>query len=62
MAQPQNAAKALNDTGQRNGQRKFQSGDISATIDSVKIDDVELMEVACFLLKGGRIFAVKLYN
>ncbi len=46
------AAKVLNEAGQRRGTRKFSSNDISHTIDHVEIEDTELMEVARFLLRG----------
>ncbi len=58
----EDAAKMLNDAGQRNGNRKFQSNDISAIIDSAEIEDKELMYVAKFLLSGGRYFMDKLFN
>ncbi len=46
------AAKLLNEAGQRCGTRRFSSNDISHTIDHVEIEDTELMEVARFLLRG----------
>lgn len=56
------AAKALNDAGQRNGTRKFQSNDISGAITSVDLENKDLMLVARFLLRDGRIFMDKLHN
>ena len=56
------AAAALNNAGQRNGSRKFQPGDISETIDGALIDDIELIEVAKFMLRGGRYYMNKLHN
>ena len=56
------AAKALNNAGQRNGKRVFQSNDINNTITTVNLEDTDLMLVARFLLNEGRIFMNKLYN
>lgn len=56
------AARMLNEAGQRSGKRKFQSNDISDTIDNVPIEDKELMAVAKFLLRDGRYFIDKLFN
>ncbi len=56
------AAKALNDAGQKNGRKKFESNDISRTIDNVEIDDEELMAVARYLLRNGRYHMDKLFN
>lgn len=56
------AAKTLNNAGQRNGQEAFQSNDISDTITSVTLEDFDLMIVARFLLNEGRTYMNKLYN
>lgn len=56
------AAKELNDAGQRNGTRRFQSNDISETITTVDLENTDLMLVARFLLNEGRFFMDKLHN
>lgn len=56
------AAQALNNAGQRNGTKKFISNDISETISGVDIEDTDIVEVARFLLSGGRDFANFLFN
>lgn len=56
------AAYMLNSSNQRNGTKKFTPNDISATIDSIDIEDTEVMNVARFLLSNGRKFINFLFN
>ena len=58
----EDAARALNNAGQRNGTKKFISNDISNTISNVEIEDTDIVEIARFLLGGGRYFANVLFN
>ena len=56
------AAKSMNERGFRIGNRKYSSNDISATIDSGDIADIELKEVARWLLRDGRYLMDMIHN